>query len=88
MRCCSGSISAPQQALERAPAGVPASIEHIYVYAQNRAAQQRLERFGYARERIFYRMEIEFDATSPRTAIAGRHHHPIVSTGPGGSRYV
>jgi mycothiol synthase len=54
-----------EQALSHAPAGVPVSIEHIYVYAQNRSAQQRLERFGYTRERIFYRMAIVFDAPPP-----------------------
>jgi len=54
-----------QQALIAAPAGVPVSIEHIYVYAQNRSAQQRLEKFGCTRERVFYRMEIVFDAPPP-----------------------
>jgi mycothiol synthase len=54
-----------EQALITAPAGVPVSIEHIYVYAQNRSAQQRLEKFGYAQERIFYRMEIAFDGPPP-----------------------
>ena len=54
-----------QQALAHAPAGVPVSIEHSYVYAQNRSAQQRLEKFGYARERVFYRMAIEFSAPPP-----------------------
>jgi GNAT superfamily N-acetyltransferase len=54
-----------QQALSRAPAGVPASLEHIYVYAQNRSARQSLESFGYTRERVFHRMEIVFDAPPP-----------------------
>jgi mycothiol synthase len=53
------------EALSCAPADVPASIEHIYVYAQNRAAQQRLAEFGYQHERTFYRMEIVFDAPPP-----------------------
>ena len=54
-----------QQALAHAPMGAPVSIEHLYVYAQNRAARQRLEKFGYSRERVFYRMAIEFDAPPP-----------------------
>ena len=58
-----------RQALAHAPAGVPASIEHIYVYAQNRTARQRLERFGYARERVFYRMAIEFDGPPPEPRL-------------------
>ena len=58
-----------QQALNHAPAGVPVSIEHIYLYVQNRAAQQRLEKFGYTRERIFYRMEIVFDAPPPEPQL-------------------
>ncbi len=61
-----------QQALAHAPAGVPVSIEHIYVYAQNRAAQQRLEKFGYARERIFHRMAIDIRCAAARAAAAGR----------------
>jgi GNAT superfamily N-acetyltransferase len=58
-----------EQALSHAPAGVPASLEHIYVYAQNRSAQQRLEECGYTRERIFYRMEIVFDAPPPEPQL-------------------
>ena len=58
-----------QQALLTAPAGVPASIGHIYVYAQNRSAQQRLEKFDYTRERVFYRMEIAFDAPPPEPQL-------------------
>ncbi len=58
-----------EQALARAPAGVRVSIEHIYVYAQNRAAQQRLEQFGYIRERVFYRMAIEFQAPPPEPEL-------------------
>lgn len=58
-----------QQALINAPAGVPVSIEHIYVYAQNQSARQRLERFGYTRERIFYRMAIEFDGPPPEPQL-------------------
>ena len=58
-----------QQALTHAPADVPVSIEHVYVYAQNRSAQQRLEKFGYQRERIFYRMEIVFDAPPPEPQL-------------------
>ncbi len=58
-----------QQALITAPAGVPVSIEHIYVYAQNRSAQQRLEKFGYTRERVFYRMAIEFNAPPPEPQL-------------------
>lgn len=54
-----------QQALQKAPAGVPVTLEHIYVYTQNRAAQRRLEKFGYTRDRIFYRMEIVFDEPPP-----------------------
>ena len=77
-----------QQALITAPAGVPVSIEHIYVYAQNRSAQQRLEKFGYAQERIFYRMEIVFDAPPPAPQLPDRHHHPTVSIGRGRSSTV
>ena len=58
-----------QRALAHAPAGVPASIEHMYVYAQNRAAQQRLEKFGYERERVFYRMAIEFNTPPPEPQL-------------------
>lgn len=58
-----------QQALGHAPAGAPVSIEHIYVYAQNRSARQRLEKFGYTRERIFYRMAIEFDTPPPEPQL-------------------
>ncbi len=54
-----------QIAMKDAPANVPISIEHIYVYAQNRSAQQRLEKFGYTRERIFHRMSIEMTEPSP-----------------------
>jgi mycothiol synthase len=58
-----------EQALLRAPADVPASLEHVYVYAQNRAAQHRLEQFGYTRERTFYRMAIEFDGPPPEPQL-------------------
>jgi mycothiol synthase len=58
-----------QQALAHAPAGAPVSIEHIYVYAQNRAARQRLEKFGYACTRIFHRMAIEFDTPPPEPQL-------------------
>jgi mycothiol synthase len=58
-----------QQALIAAPMDVPVSIEHIYVYAQNRSAQRRLEKFGYTHERIFYRMEIVFDAPPPEPQL-------------------
>ena len=58
-----------RQALAHAPADVPVSIEHIYVYAQNRSAQQRLEKFGYTCDRIFYRMAIEFDAPPPEPQL-------------------
>lgn len=58
-----------QQALVSAPPGERASIEHIYVYAQNRAAQQRLENFGYTRDRVFYRMEIVFDGSPPEPQL-------------------
>ena len=58
-----------KQALSRAPTGVPASIEHIYVYAQNQAAQRRLARAGYQHERTFYRMEIVLDAPPPEPQL-------------------
>ena len=58
-----------QQALAHAPTGVPVSIEHIYVYAQNRSARQRLEKFGYQCERIFHRMAIEFNTPPPEPAV-------------------
>jgi mycothiol synthase len=58
-----------EHALSKAPADVPASIEHVYVYAQNRSAQQRLEKFGYRHERTFYRMEIAFDAPPPEPQL-------------------
>jgi GNAT superfamily N-acetyltransferase len=54
-----------ERAMLSAPASVPISIDHVYVYAQNRSARQRLEKFGYLRERVFYRMEIVFDAPPP-----------------------
>jgi len=57
------------QALITAPADVPASIEHVYVYVQNRAAHQRLEKLGYTRDRVFYRMAIEFDAPPPEPQL-------------------
>ncbi len=53
------------QALTRAPAGVPVKLDHIYIYTSNHAARQRLEKFGYVRERVFYRMAIEFNAPPP-----------------------
>jgi GNAT superfamily N-acetyltransferase len=58
-----------EQALSSAPAGVPASIEHIYVYAQNRSAQQRLAQAGYTHERTFYRMEIVFNGPPPEPQL-------------------
>jgi GNAT superfamily N-acetyltransferase len=58
-----------QQALITAPAGVPASIEHTYVYAQNRSAQQRLEKFGCTHNRTSYRMEIVFDGPPPEPQL-------------------
>ncbi len=58
-----------QLALQQAPTHVPASIAHVYVYAQNRSAQQRLEKAGYTRERTFYRMEIVFDAPPPEPQL-------------------
>jgi ribosomal protein S18 acetylase RimI-like enzyme len=54
-----------QLALESAPAGVPVAIEHIYVYAKNKDTQRRLEKFGYRRERIFHRMQIDFNGPPP-----------------------
>jgi GNAT superfamily N-acetyltransferase len=59
-----------EQALAQVPAGVPVSIEHVYVYAQNRSAQQRLEKFGYRRERVFHRMAIEFDGPPPMPQLS------------------
>ena len=32
-----------------APAGVPVSIDHIYIYSTNAGLQHRLEKFGYQR---------------------------------------
>ncbi|HTP09926.1 MAG TPA: GNAT family N-acetyltransferase, partial [Anaerolineae bacterium] len=58
-----------QLALQHAPADVPVSLEHVYVYAQNRAARRRLEKFGYQHERTFYRMEIVFDAPPPEPQL-------------------
>jgi mycothiol synthase len=58
-----------EQALRHAPTGTRASLDHVYVYAQNRLAQQRLERFGYVRERVFYRMAIEFDTPPPEPQL-------------------
>ena len=51
------------QALTNVPAGVPVSIDHVYVYVSNVGLQRRLEKFGYQRERVFYRMQIDFDRT-------------------------
>ena len=45
-----------QQALTRAPAGVPIKLAHVFVYAQNRSARERLEAFGYQNARTFQRM--------------------------------
>ena len=58
-----------EQALVQAPVDAPVSIEHVYVYAQNRSAQRRLEKFGYKHERTFYRMEIVFDAPPPEPQL-------------------
>jgi mycothiol synthase len=58
-----------QRALAHALAGAPVSIEHSYVYAQNQAARQRLEKFGYACTRIFHRMAIEFNAPPPEPRL-------------------
>ncbi|HZY41926.1 MAG TPA: GNAT family N-acetyltransferase [Anaerolineae bacterium] len=43
------------------PAGVPVSIVHVYVYSTNVGLQRRLEQFGYQRERVYRRMQIDFD---------------------------
>ena len=53
-----------QSALAQAPAGVPVSIDHIYIYSSNLGLQRRLEQFGYQRERIYHRMQIDFDGKS------------------------
>ncbi len=58
-----------EQALTRAPTGAPVTMEHVYIYAQNQAAQQRLEKFGYRRARIFHRMAIEFNAPPPEPSL-------------------
>ncbi len=58
-----------EHALLQAPSDVPASIDHIYVYAQNRSAQQRLEKFGYKHARTFYRMAIAFDGPPPEPQL-------------------
>lgn len=57
------------QALTRAPANAPVKLEHIYVYSSDHAAQQRLEKFGYACERSFYRMAIEFTGPPPEPQL-------------------
>ena len=54
-----------QTAMTRAPEGVPISIEHIFVYAQNRSACERLEKFGYQKARTFHRMRIDMAAPPP-----------------------
>lgn len=53
------------QALTQAPAGVPVSIEHVYIYSSNTGLQRRLEQAGYRRERIHHRMQIDFHAARP-----------------------
>ena len=58
------------QAMVTAPAGVPVSIDHIYFYSSNVGLQQRLEKFDYRRERVFYRMQIDFNGTIPETKLA------------------
>ncbi len=57
------------QALTRAPAGVPVKIDHVYIYTDDHAAQQRLEKSGYVRERTFYRMAIEFNGPPPEPQL-------------------
>ena len=58
-----------QQALTRAPAGVPIKIAHIFVYAQNRSARERLEAFGYQNARTFQRMRIDMTAPPPKPIL-------------------
>lgn len=57
------------QALAAAPAGVPVSIDHIYIYASNLGLQRRLEQFGYRRERVFKRMQIDFNGALPEPRL-------------------
>ncbi len=58
------------QEMLHAPADVAVSIDHIYVYAPNTVLQQRLEKFGYQRERIFHRMQIDFNGALPEPQLA------------------
>ena len=57
------------QAMTSAPAGVPVSIDHIYIYSSNLGLQRRLERFGYQRERVFHRMQIDFNGALPEPKL-------------------
>lgn len=58
------------QAMTSVPAGVPVSIDHIYIYSSNVGLQQRLEKFGYRRERVFHRMQIDFNGALPEPQLA------------------
>ena len=58
------------QELPQAPAGVPVSIDHIYIYSSNVGLQRRLEKFGYQRERIYHRMQIDFNGAVPEPQLA------------------
>lgn len=57
------------QAMATAPAGVPVSIDHVYIYSSNLGLQRRLEKFGYRRERIYYRMQIDFNGALPEPRL-------------------
>jgi len=56
--------------LRHAPTGVPVSIDHIYIYSSNVGLQRRLEKFGYKRERIYHRMQIDFNGVIPKPQLA------------------
>ncbi|MBI5563895.1 MAG: GNAT family N-acetyltransferase [Chloroflexi bacterium] len=58
------------QAMTSAPAGEPVSIEHVYIYSSNVGLQRRLEKSGYRRERIYHRMQIDFNGALPEPRLA------------------
>jgi ribosomal protein S18 acetylase RimI-like enzyme len=52
-----------------APAEASVSIDHVYIYSSNLGLQRRLEKFGYRRERVFHRMQIDFAGALPEPQL-------------------
>lgn len=46
----------------REQSGRPITLDHSWVYAQDRSTREALEKFGYHIDRTFHRMQIEMDA--------------------------